>query len=109
MQTVGNDKSGAPDQGPGQGLTNQVLSFGVHAGSGIVHYQDGGIEQDGPGDGQPLLLPSGQSDAPFSNQRFIASGEPGNKIMQAGNFGDLNHLLQRGFRFAVTDIVADSG
>ena len=57
---VGDDQDGAIlDQGA-QCLLDLGLGLGVGHGSGLVEHDDGGVQQDGAGDGDALLLPAGQ-------------------------------------------------
>ena len=57
---VGDDQDGAVlDQGA-QCLLDLGLGLGVGHGGGLVKHDDGGVQQDGAGDGDALLLSTGQ-------------------------------------------------
>ena len=57
---VGDDQDGAVlDQGA-QCLLDLGLGLGVGHGGGLVKHDDGGVQQDGAGDGDALLLPTRQ-------------------------------------------------
>src|SRR5712692_2775800 len=57
-QAVRNDEGGSPAHEVAQPFLDQRLGFGIQTRSGLVEDQDARIRQDGPGDRDPLLLPS---------------------------------------------------
>ena len=72
-QPVRDDDGGAAPRGRGQRRHDARLRDGVEAGGGLVKHQDGGVLQDGPGDGHPLLLPARQLQSPLSHLQIIKS------------------------------------
>ena len=71
-QPVRDDDGGAAPRGRGQRRHDARLRDGVEAGGGLVKHQDGGVLQDGPGDGHPLLLPARQLQSPLSHLHMIS-------------------------------------
>ena len=71
-QPVRDDDGGAAPRGRGQRRHDARLRDGVEAGGGLVKHQDGGVLQDGPGDGHPLLLPARQLQSPLSHLQMIS-------------------------------------
>ena len=72
-QPVRDDDGGAAPRGRGQRRHDARLRDGVEAGGGLVKHQDGGVLQDGPGDGHPLLLPARQLQSTLSHLHMIKS------------------------------------
>ena len=70
-QPVRDEDGGAAPRGRGQRRHDARLRDGVEAGGGLVKHQDGGVLQDGPGDGHPLLLPARQLQSPLSHLQMI--------------------------------------
>ena len=65
-QAVGNDQGRPPGHGLGQGELDQTLVLGVQGAGGLVEQQDRGVAHQGPGNGDPLALPTGQGLAPLA-------------------------------------------
>ena len=63
-QAVGNGDDGLAPGQLRQGVLDQMLVLGIDAGGGLVQDDDGGVLQDGPGDGDPLPLPAGEVPPP---------------------------------------------
>jgi hypothetical protein len=53
---MGHDERGAAEHGPLHGVEDLVLRVRIDGGRRIVQQQDGGVQEHGPGDGQPLPL-----------------------------------------------------
>ena len=51
---MGDDQGGSMGHQPDQGLPDFPLGHGVQMGGGFVPDQDGGVLEQGPGDGQTL-------------------------------------------------------
>ena len=56
-------------------FANALFRAGIDGSHGIIQYQDRRAEDGGPGNGDPLLLPTGQRHATFTDQRFIPVGQ----------------------------------
>ena len=57
---------------PGQrlkGLLDLMLVLRVSEGGGLVQHHDRGVLQNGPGQGDTLLFPAGEIDAPGAHHR----------------------------------------
>ncbi len=68
-QPLGDDKGGAPLHQPLQRQLDQPFGLGVDAGGGVVQDQDARVLEQGAGDGDALLLPAGEGDAPLADLR----------------------------------------
>ena len=62
-----------------------LLGVGIHRRQGVVQHQDGGIQQQGAGDGEPLLLAAGEGDALLPTSVSYASGETDDVVVHAGD------------------------
>ena len=59
-QPVGDGEDGFPLCQSGQSLLDQVFILRVYAGGRFIKDDDRGVLQNGPGDGNALLLPAGE-------------------------------------------------
>ena len=66
-EAVGDDEGGASVHQVGEGLLDEVLALRVEGGGGLVEDEDGGVVQDGAGDGEALLLAAGEPDAALAD------------------------------------------
>ena len=57
------------------GGQKQMLVLRVHTGSRLIQNHDGGVLQNGAGNGDPLLLAAGEGGAALSHHRMIAVGQ----------------------------------
>ena len=76
-EPVGDGEGGAPAGQLFQGLLHQALALVVQGAGGLVQNQDGRIFQEHPGDGNALLLPAGELDAPLAHEGVISLGQAG--------------------------------
>ena len=65
IEPVGNDQQGLTPAQLGDGLLDVALVVGVHAGSGLIQNDDGGILQNAAGNGDPLPLSTGETGSTF--------------------------------------------
>ncbi|CAN3962300.1 DNA-directed RNA polymerase subunit omega, partial [Dysosmobacter welbionis] len=77
----------------------------VHTGSRLIQNHDGGVLQNGAGNGDPLLLAAGEGGAALSHHRMIAVGQRHDKVVALGAPGRLHHLLVSGVGIAEFDVV----
>ena len=84
-----------------------MLILGVDAGGGLVQEDDGGVLQDGPGDGDPLLLAAGERAAALADDGVIAIGQGHDEVVAAGLLGGGDHLLLRGVGLAEEKVCPD--
>src|ERR671921_2977646 len=72
VEVVGNDQRRLPGHEAIQGFLDLRLALDVEARHRLVQDQDGGVADDGPGDGYPLALPSGEGVAPLADDGIVA-------------------------------------
>jgi len=89
------------------GVLDQFFRGGVQGTGGFVQNEDGRILQEGAGDGQPLLLPSGKEHAPFPDQSVQLLGHGFDEIPGVGRLQGLDDLLFAGSRQGIGDVVPD--
>ena len=87
------------------GGQKQMLVLRVHTGSRLIQNHDGGVLQNGAGNGDPLLLAAGEGGAALSHHRMIAVGQRHDKVVALGAPGRLHHLLVSGVGIAEFDVV----
>ena len=85
-----------------------MLILRVDAGGGLVQNDDGGVFQNGAGDGDALLLTAGEGAAALTHHGVIAVGQRHDEIVAAGLFGGLDHLRLGGVGLAEEDVGPDS-
>ena len=93
----------------GKRLLDRALGRGVHAGGGVVQDQHARRRQQRAGDGHALALAAGQGQAALADQRLVAVRKAGDHLGQAGPGRGLGHVLVRGVRSRVGDVVAQRG
>ena len=70
-QPVGDGEDGFPLCQSGQSLLDQVFILRVYTGGRFIKDDDRGVLQNGPSDGEALLLPAGQPAAVFAAQIIL--------------------------------------
>ena len=65
----------------------------VEGGKAVVENIDIGMDSDGAGDGQPLLLAAGDVGAPLGDLGAIGIRLPGDEILRLGDPRRLHHIL----------------
>ena len=106
-QAVRDDERGAPLHELPQGLVDHRLALGVHARQGFVEDQDGGVLEDGPGDGDALALAAGEPGAALAHHGLVPLREPGDEVMDVGRPGGPLQLLLGGFGLGHAQVVRD--
>ena len=61
--------------------------------SGFVEEQNSGVANQGPGDGDPLLLSTTETDATAADLRVVSVGEGDDEIVDVSIFSTLVKLL----------------
>ncbi len=74
-EPVRDDERGAVLHGALEGLLHQRFALGVERRRRLVEQQHLGVAQDCPRDGDPLALPAGKRDPPFTDQGVVAVRE----------------------------------
>jgi hypothetical protein len=83
-EAVRDDQRGAPRQQLLQRVLDQRLRLGVQRRGRLVQQQDGRVLEKRPGDGDPLLLPARQADAPFADLGLVSRRQPLDELLGAG-------------------------
>ena len=108
-QAVCNHKGRPPLHHGNHRTMDEAFGFHIDTGRGVVEHQNGGIEQDRPGDGETLLLSARQGDATLADVGVIAVGETHDLIVQLGDLSRLDHIVNIGMGNPVSNVVADRG
>lgn len=83
---------------------NEALGFGIQGGGGFIKDENGGIAEDGSGDGDALALSTRESRAAFAQHGLIALREGHDEVVGIGAFGGGLDLLLGGLRTAIGDV-----
>ena len=65
---MGDDDTGAVFHEASEGVLDEFFRLGVEGGGGFVEDEDGGVFEDGAGDGDALALAAGEFDAAFASK-----------------------------------------
>ena len=106
-QAVGDDQCGPSLGEVVEGPLDLGLRYGVQGGGCLVQNQDGGVHQEYPGDGHPLLLSTGQEGPTLA---YIGLETVGHSLDIVVNFcpsGGLHDLLVGSAGTAIADILQD--
>ncbi len=85
-QTVRDHERGAPTERLGECLLHMGLVFGVEMTRRLIEDHDRRILQQHAGDGEPLLLTTGQSVAALADDGVVPLGEFGDHVMDTSRF-----------------------
>ena len=92
-----------------EGMQNLLLGVGIHRRERIIEHQNGRIQQQGAGNGQPLFLTAGEGHPFLPHLGLIALGETHNIIVDTGNARHPFDLLAARIGFAQGNIGGDGG
>ena len=106
-QAVGDDERGAAGNGAIQGFEDLVFRFAVDGSGRIIQEQNGGFEQHGACDGEPLSLTARKTAAAFAEDCFIAFGQGADEVVGRGDTGSFLDLLLCSFGMTERDICRD--
>src|SRR5215208_6977159 len=109
VEIVGNDQGRLPGHEAIQGFLHLRLALDVESRHRLVQDQDGGVADDGPGDGYSLALPSGEGVAPLADDGLVSIFEVNDEVVGVGCFGGLDNLLRRSVQLSVDDVLLDGG
>ena len=106
-EAMGND-----DQRPAGGDARNVgvddrLAFGVEGARRLVEDEDARIDDQRPGDGQPLALPAGKVRRAFVDVGLVAARQPVDELLGAGEPRRPHHVLEGRIGPRRGDVVAD--
>src|SRR5262245_41176271 len=99
------DEGGSPGKQRCHGRLNELLTLRVQVAGRLVEDQDLGRRQDGPGNGQALLLATRELDATLADKRFVLLGQSDNELVGVRAPGGVFDLRVRGIGAAVGDVV----
>ena len=84
-----------------------LLHLDVDGTGGIVEHHHRWVDQQGPGDGDPLALATREGVAPLADHGVVAVGEVADELVSPSRGGRRFDLLVGGRWSAVSDVVAD--
>ena len=106
-KAVGDDKAGAALHQRVHGLLDFQLRARVHAGGGLVENEDGGVGEDGAGDGKQLPLPLGEAGNFVAEHRIVPQRHGADEVVGTRRLCRRKDLFVRGVGLAIGDVVAD--
>ena len=105
---LGNHKAGATLHQVIQRILNEHFGLNIYGAGRIVQDQDARVEQQGPCNGDPLLLPAAQGRAALADRRSISFREADNEVMGGSGPCGADHLFVRSIWPAEGDVVPDA-
>ena len=78
---------------------------GISEGGRLVPNHNGGVLQNGAGDGDALTLPAGELLARVSGRRIPAMLQPADEFFALGRLSSRQHFLVRGSRTPQPDVL----
>lgn len=106
---MGDEEGGAAVHDGGEVSEDLLFGDGVDAGEGVVEDENGGVAEDGAGDGGALLLATGESDAAFADFGGVAGGEGGDVVGETALAGGLGDGFGVGAGYAEGDVFGEGG
>ncbi len=106
-EAVGDDEAGAILHQLGHGLLDEHLGAGVDRTGGLVEDEDLRVGQEGPRDGEQLLLPLGDVGGVVVHDGLVAVGQGVDEMVGSRRPGGRLHLLIGGPLPAVGDVLPD--
>mmetsp|Transcript_29095 Transcript_29095/g.94889 ORF Transcript_29095/g.94889 Transcript_29095/m.94889 type:complete len:255 (+) Transcript_29095:114-878(+) len=88
---------------------HHALALRVQRAGGLVQQQDGRVPQDGARDAHALLLPARDAPAAQADARLVPLRHGHDEVVGVGGARGRDHLLLRGVRLAVANVLADGG
>ncbi len=102
---MGDDHGGPVPEHPLVALEHDGLRRRVEGARRLVQDEDGGIGQEGPGDGEALALPGRELTATLSHHRGGAVGHGGHELVEAGGGDGVEDLGVGGVGPGVAHVV----
>lgn len=106
---VGDEKGGAAAHDGGEVGEDFLFGDGIDAREGIVEDEDGGVAEDGAGDGGALFLAAGEGDAALADFGLEACGKGSDIIGEAAFGGGFGDGFGRCARDAEGDVFSEGG
>ena len=107
-EAVGDDDGAAVLHEGVEGFLNEAFCFRIDGSGGFVEEEDGGIFEEGAGDGEALFFSAGEFHAAFADVRVEAFGEVADEIGGAGGFEGGPEFFIGGVAFGEDEIFADA-
>gem|GEM_PF-3429474 len=105
-QSVGDHQGGSVLHELFEGLLYLAFGFGIEGRGGFVEDEDGGVSEQGPGNGDALALSARQDDALLSHHRVESIGQFFDEIQGMGRSGGLADRFQTDiFPASVSNVV----
>src|SRR5699024_8176228 len=106
-ETVGDDKAGAALHQVIHSLLDQYFGAGIHAAGSFVQNQDFRVGQNGPGNGEQLLLSLRHIAGLFVQNHIVAVRQGADKVVHLCGNSSLTHFFVGGGELAVPDVVGN--
>ena len=106
-QAVRNHDGGPPHHDAVQRVLHNLLRLRVQRARRLVQQQNGGVLDDGAGDGDALLLPARELQAALACIGVVPVGQPADESVCVCSFGRLDKLGFRCVVLPVEDVLAD--
>ncbi len=81
VEAVGDGDDGSSLHELAGGFFEQGFGFGVKRGSGFIENQNGGVFEEGAGEGEALGLSAGEARAAFADDGFVFFGQRFDEVM----------------------------
>jgi hypothetical protein len=82
--TVGEEEGGTPPPDRAQRRVDPLLDPGVDGAGGIVEDEDGRVDEERPGERDPLALATRERQAPLPDRRGVAVGQAHDELVRLG-------------------------
>ena len=105
-EPVRDDDDGATLHEVAERDLDERFALGVESGGGFVEDEDGGVLQDGAGDGDALAFAAGEAEALFADDGVVALRHAQDEVVGEGVAGGLYDLFGGNIGLAVGDVVA---
>jgi len=104
---VGDDQDGLAHDELLERVLDELLALRIERGGGLVEDEDGGVAQEGAGEGEPLLLAAGEQGAALADDGLVTLGHGPDEIVGVGVDRGGDHLFARGVRAAEQQVAVD--
>lgn len=88
-------------------ILNQLFALAVECAGRLVEQENRRGFQDGTSNSDALALSSGEFDPAFSNLGIVSLGHGGDEFVRMGELRSSNHVLSRGVRRPIGDIIEE--
>ena len=106
-KTVRDDQDGFADDELLERELDGGLAVAVEGAGGLVEDEDGGVAEEGAGEGEALFLSARETCAAFADEGFVPSGKTEDKLVRVGGAGGGLDLGARGLGARDEEIVVN--